>query len=60
MSKQNITDSQSSVQDPAGPQDSVNRSSDLLKLIFYWSVASIPLIWGVAMTLLKALALFRA
>gem|GEM_PF-4111301 len=35
-----------------------NSSHDVLKLIGYWSVALIPLIWGIIMTIYKAMALF--
>jgi hypothetical protein len=35
-----------------------NPSRDVLKLIGYWSVALIPLLWGIIMTINKAMALF--
>jgi len=35
------------------------KNSTILKLILYWLVALIPLTWGVAMTIMKAMALFQ-
>jgi len=35
------------------------KSSSSVKLIFYWLVALIPLSWGIVMTVMKALALFK-
>lgn len=35
------------------------KNSTGIKLILYWMVALIPLTWGIAMTIVKAMTLFR-
>lgn len=37
----------------------MSRTSDTLKLVIAWAIVGIPLIWGVAMTLLNAIKLFE-
>jgi hypothetical protein len=36
-----------------------SKSNDTMKLVLAWCAVGIPLMWGVAETILKTLALFR-
>jgi hypothetical protein len=36
-----------------------NESTSPIKLILAWLAVGIPLLWGITVTLIKALALFR-
>lgn len=54
---------QSSMNEPAlrdeNAPPAVHRSSQVVALVLSWTAVGIPLAWGVAETLRKALALFQ-